>query len=81
MQGKLFQRCSGVTARHWIHFSYKKSMKYSGHSMGIDYLGSKFSCVNYQNLMLLTSLNTKKTLMDLFLFTNSAQRELVSICP
>ena len=30
---------------------------------------------NYQNLMLLTSLDTKQTLMHLFLFTNSAQRE------
>ena len=30
--------------------------------------------------MLLTSMDTKRTLMHLFLFTNSAQRELVSIC-
>ena len=36
--------------------------------------------VNYQNLMLLTSSETKRTLMHLLLFTNSAQRELVSIC-
>jgi len=36
--------------------------------------------VNYQNLMLLTSSDTKRTLMYLFLFTNSAQRKLVSIC-
>ena len=35
---------------------------------------------NYQNLMLLTSSDTKRTLMHLFLFTNSAQRELVLIC-
>jgi len=35
---------------------------------------------NYQNLMLLTSSDTKQTLMHLFLFTNSAQRELVSMC-
>ena len=35
---------------------------------------------NYQNLMLLTSSDTKRTLMHLFLFTNSAQRDLVSIC-
>ena len=35
---------------------------------------------NYQNLMLLTSSDTKWTLMHLFLFTNSAQRELVLIC-
>ena len=34
---------------------------------------------NYQNFMLLTSSDTKRTLMHLFLFTNSAQRELVSI--
>jgi len=30
---------------------------------------------NYQNSMLLTSSDTKRTLMHLFLFTNSAQRE------
>ena len=35
---------------------------------------------NYQNLMLLTSSDTKRTLVHLLLFTNSAQRELVSIC-
>ena len=35
---------------------------------------------NYQNLMLLTSSDTKRTLMHLLLFTNSAHRELVSIC-
>ena len=35
---------------------------------------------NYQNLLLLTSLDTKRILMHLFLFTNSAQRELVSMC-
>jgi len=35
---------------------------------------------NYQNLMLLTSSDTKRTLMHLFMFTNSAQRELVSMC-
>ena len=35
---------------------------------------------NYQNSMLLTSSDTKRTLRHLFLFTNSVQRELVSIC-
>ena len=30
--------------------------------------------------MLLTSSDTKRTLLDLFLFTTSVQRELVSIC-
>ena len=32
---------------------------------------------NYQNLISLSSSDTKRTLMHLFLFTNSAQRELV----
>ena len=45
-------------------FHRKKSMKYS-------VIGNYY--VNYQNLML-----TKQ--MYLFLFTNSARRELVSIC-
>ena len=35
---------------------------------------------NYRNSMLLTSSDTKRTLRHLILFTNSAQRELVSIC-
>ena len=35
---------------------------------------------NYQSLMLLTSSDTRQTLMHLFLFTNSTQRELLSIC-
>ena len=35
--------------------------------------------VNYQNLMLSTSSDTKQILMHLFLFTNSEQRELISI--
>ena len=33
---------------------------------------------NYQNVMLLSSSGTKRTLMHLFMFTNSAQRELGS---
>ena len=49
-------------------------MKYSGHRKLLCEL-SKLS-----NLMLLTSSDTKRTLRHLFLFTNSAQRELVSIC-
>ena len=35
---------------------------------------------NYENLMHLTSSDTKQTLMHLFLFTNPIQRELVLIC-
>ena len=34
---------------------------------------------NYQNSILLTSSDTKRTLRHLFLFTNSAQRKLVSM--
>ena len=36
--------------------------------------------VSSQNAMLSASSDTKRKLMHLFLFTNSAQRELVSIC-
>ena len=46
-------------------------MKYSGH---------RKLYVNHQNLMLLSYSDTRGTLMPLFLFTNSAQRELVSRC-
>ena len=63
-----------VTDWHGIHLSLKKTMNYSGNRKLLCEL-SKLS-----NLMLLTSSDTKRTLMHLFLFTNSAQRELVSIC-
>ena len=43
-------------------------MKYSGHRKLL---------LNYQSLMSLFSSDTKRTLLHLFLFTNSAQRELV----
>ena len=35
---------------------------------------------NFQNSMLISSSDIKRTLMDLFLLTNSNHRELVSIC-
>ena len=63
-----------VWAWHGIHLSHKKPMKYSGRRKLLCEL-SKLS-----NLMLLTSSDTKRTLMHLFLFTNSAEKELVSIC-
>ena len=47
-------------------FHILKSMEYSGHY------------VNYQNYILI--IYTKRTLMHLFLFTNSAQRELQFQC-
>ena len=92
MQGKLFQRrthllyCSVLSLGGKVNkrrmskpdmgsiFHIKKSMKYFGHWKLLCEL-SKLS-----NLMLLTSSDTKRKLMHLFLFTNSAQRELVSIC-
>ena len=88
MQGKLFQRCT--------HFVYCSVLSLGGnvntrrmsqpdmesifflYNHNILVIGNYY--VNFQNLMLLTSSNTKRTLMNLFLFTNSAQRELVSIC-
>ena len=84
MQGKLFQKCAhflycrkskhktAVTAWHGIHF-HKNNL----------WTILVFYEVNYQNdqnEMPCSSLDTRRTLMHLFLFTNSAQRELVSIC-
>ena len=64
-----------VEAWHGIHLSHKKNQ------WNILVIGNHYvNYQNYQNLMLLTSSDTKRKLMHLFLFTNSAQRELVSIC-
>ena len=71
VSGRLCKHKTDVTAWHRIHLSHKRLMKYSGHRKLLCEL-SKLS-----NLMLLTSSDTKRTLMHLFLFTNSAQRELV----
>jgi len=89
MQGKLFQKCThllycsvlslggNVNTRRMLQpdmgsiFQKKINKKYSGHRKLLCEL-SKLS-----NLMLLTSSDTKRTLMHLFLFTNFAQRELV----
>ena len=91
MQGKLFQRCThllycselsmggNVNTRRMSQpdrgsiFHIKKSMKYSGHRK-LFYLNNKII------KFILSSSDTKRTLMHLFLFTNSAQRELVLIC-
>ena len=91
MQGKLFQKYThllycrilslggNVNTRLMLQpdmgsiFHIKKSVKYSGRKLLCEL--SKLS-----NLILLTSSDTKRTLMYLFLFSNSAQRELVSIC-
>ena len=93
MQEKLFQRCThflyssvlslggkvntyktDVIAWHGIHF-HKNNL------WNILVIGNYYvNFQNYQNWMLLTSSDTKRTLMHLFLFTNSGERELVSIC-
>jgi len=83
MQGKLFQRCT--------HLVYCSVRRMSQPDMGsIFHIKSQWNILvienyyvnyqNFQNLMLLSSSDTKRTLMHLFLFTNSAQRKLVSIC-
>ena len=91
MQGKLFQKYThllycrvlslggNVNTRRMLQpdmgsiFHIQKSVKYSGRKLLYEL--SKLS-----NLILLTSSDTKQTLMHLFLFTNPTQRELVSIC-
>ena len=83
LQCTVFKRKSkhktDVTAWHGIHLSHKKSMKYSGHRKILCEYQNYQNYKNDQNLMLLTSSDSKRTLMHLFLFTNSAQRELVSM--
>ena len=92
MQGKLFQRCTHLLYCSVLSLGGNVNTR----QMSKPDMGSIFHiknqwhilvigkyCVNYQNYqtsMLLTYSDTKRTLMHLFLFTNSAQRELVSIC-
>ena len=86
MQGKLFfvlqctvfgrkrKNKTDVTSWHGIHFHKNKLWN-------ILVIGNYYvNYQNYQNLMRLSSLVTRRTLIHLFLFTNFAQRELVSIC-
>ena len=72
--GRKSKHKTDVTAWHGIHF-HKNNL---WNILVIEYYYVNFQ--NYQNSMLLTSSNTRRTRMHLFLFTNSAQRELVSIC-
>ena len=91
MQGKLFQKfthflyCSvlslggkvsqdGCRSLTWNPFSQKQSIEYSG----LRKLLCEFSKLSKLNVFIL--LRYRQTLMHLLLFTNSAQRELVSIC-
>ena len=63
----------GFDSLTWNPFSQDESMKYSGHRK----LLCEFSKLSKLNAFLLLGSDTKRTLMHLFLFTNSAQRELV----
>ena len=87
MQGKLFQRCAHLLYCSVLSLGGNvNTRRMSKPDMGsifqiknqwnILVIGNFY--VNYQNcqnLILLTSSNTKRTLMYLFLFTNSAHRE------
>ena len=92
MQWKLFQRCThflycsalslggNVNTRRMSKLDMG-SIFHIKNQWNILFMGNYYvNYQNYQNVMLLTSSDTKRTLMHLFLFTNSAQRELVSIC-
>ena len=92
MQGKFFQRCTHLLYCRVLALGGNvNTRRESKPDMGsIFHTKNKWNILvrrnyyvhnqNYQNLMLLTSSDTKRTLMHLFLFTNSAHRELVSIC-
>ena len=89
MQGKLFQKCTHVLYCNVLSLGGNvNTRRMSKPKMGsIFHINNQWNIlvignysVNYQNSMLLTSSDTKRTLMHLLLFLNSAQRELVSIC-
>ena len=92
MQGKLFQRCTNLLNSSVVFLGGNiNTRRLSQPDIGsLFFIKNQWNilvignyCVNYQNyenLMLLTSSDAKRTLMHLFLFTNSAQRELASIC-
>jgi len=92
MQGKLFQRCTHLLYCSELSLGGNVNTKrMSKPDMGsIFHINNQWNILvignyyvnyqNYQNSMLLTSLDIKRTLRHLILFTNSSQRELVSIC-
>ena len=92
MQGKLFQRCTHLSYCSVLSLGGNvNTRRMSKPDMGsifhiqnlwnILVIGNYYvNYQNYQNLMLLSPSDNKRTLVHLFLFTNSAQRELVSIC-
>ena len=92
MQGKLFQRCKhplycsvlslggNVNTRRMSKPDMGSIFQIKNH-WNILVIGNYYvNYQNFQNLILLTSSDTRRTLMHLFMLTNSAQRELISIC-
>ena len=92
MQGKLYQRCTHLLYCSVLSLGGNVNTRpMSKPDMGsIFHINNQWNILvrwnyyvnyqNYQNSMLLTSSDSKLTLGHLFLFTNSAQIELVSIC-
>ena len=92
MQGKLFQRCThllycsvlslgGNVNRRRMSKPDMGPIFHIKNQWNILVIGNYYvNYQNYQNLMLLTPSDTKRTLMYPFLITNSAQRELDRIC-
>ena len=94
MQGKLFQRCTHLLYYSVLSLGGNvNTRRMSKPDMGmgsIFHINNQWNILvignyyvsyrNFQNSMTLSSSDTKRTLRHLFLFTNSAQRELVSIC-
>jgi len=91
-QGKLFQKCTHLLYCSVMSLGGNvNTRRMSKPEMGsIFHIKNRWNILvignyyvnyeNFQNLILLTSSDTKRTLIHLFLFTNSAKRELVSIC-
>ena len=92
MQGKLFQRCTHLLYCSVLSLGGNvNTRRMSKPDMGsIFHINNQWNILvignyyvnyqNYQNSMLLSSSNNKRTMRHLFLFTSSAQRELVLIC-
>ena len=92
MQGKLFQKCThlfycsvlslgGNVNTRRMSKPVMESIFHIKNQWNILVIGNYYlNYQNYQNVMLLTSSDTKQTRMHLILLTYSAQIELVSIC-
>ena len=90
MQGKLFQSCTHLLYCSVLSLGGNANTSLSPDMRSIFHKKSQWNIMvigsyyvnfqNYQNSIMLSSSDTKRTLRHLFLFTNSAQRELVSIC-